>query len=155
MPHRRAVVHTDASASGLGYTVDNQAFSRQWQPSEINRSSNWKELRAVLEPWISHPELLRGKLVISKTDNATAAGYANIGAGSSPQLAELARGLKLIEVDLGSFVLCSHISGVCNSTADALSRLTPTSDLPTVGPHVLIGKKPGAKSGVSPPPKEF
>ena len=59
-PHLRAVVHTDASASGLGYTIDSHAFSRQWHPSEANRSSNWKDLRAVLEPWISHPELLRG-----------------------------------------------------------------------------------------------
>ena len=140
-PHIRVVVHSDASATGLGYTIDEKAFSRHWQPSEVNRSSNWKELRAVLEPWISQPELLRGKLVIAKTDNATAAGYANIGAGSSPQLAELARELKLIEVELGSFILCSHISGRYNSTADALSRLIPTSDLPEIGPSALIGKR--------------
>ena len=117
------------------------AFSRTWSAEEEHRSSNWKELRALLEPWITHPDILRGKLVIMRTDNATAAGYANIGTGSSPQLAELSRQMKLIEVELGAFVLCSHISGVRNSTADALSRMAPLVNLPAIESSVYVSKR--------------
>ena len=69
------------------------------------------------------PELLNGKLIYAKMDNSCAVHYVNVGAGRIPELAALAKDIRLEETRLGIESVAVHIPGEQNVTPDALSRL--------------------------------
>ena len=75
----------------------------------------------MLEAW---GQYAAQELVLVRTDNSTAASYANHGAGRAATLTALARKIKDREVALGCTIVALHISGKDNSVADALPRFS-------------------------------
>ena len=72
-------------------------------------------------------DVLAGKLILVKMDNTSSVHYVNQGTGRIPELADLAKTIRLKEVAMGSESVAVHIPGVRNITADALSRVTASA----------------------------
>jgi len=125
---------TDASGTGVGATVTNNRndeahyLSGIWPQKFQHFSSNWRELRAILlalqRVRRSQPNLLRGAVVYSFTDNSTAAFNINRGSSKSKRLMHMIRELKLLEVELDCTVVSIWVSGdtMIRQGTDSLSR---------------------------------
>ena len=118
------VLRTDASG-GIGWGIACGDVWRQgtWSDQELTQAINWKELNVYYKALQLIPELLNGKLIYAKIDNSCAVHYVNVGAGRIPELAALAKDIRLEETRLGIERVAVHIPGEQNVTPDALSRL--------------------------------
>ena len=81
------VVTTDASAWGWGAHLEEAVAQGAWSPVEASRSSNQRELLAILRTIESFQGRLAGKHLQVRTDNAAAVAYVNKQGGTrSPAL---------------------------------------------------------------------
>jgi len=125
---------TDASGEGVGATVTSNRsveahyLSGVWPSKFKHFSSNWRELRAILlalqRVKMSNPDLLRGAVVYSFTDNTNAAHSINRGSSKSERLMHMIREIKLLEVDLDCTIVSLWMSGdrMIHQGTDGLSR---------------------------------
>ena len=123
-------VVTDASKSGWGGHLGEWTISGRWPPSCARRHINWLELRAV---WLAMQEFQRtlvNAVVEVLSDNSTTVAYINRQGGTRSRcLCALAlKFLKWCKIR-NIRVVATHIAGVKNVLADALSR--GTSNHPT------------------------
>ena len=110
----------------------------RWAVAEVDMSINWKELHTYYRALSEFQALLRGKLVIAKLDNTCSVHYINHGTGRIPDLADLARSIRLRETTLGIESIAVHLPGVQNVMADALSRLQVSVDHRDPHPDKMI-----------------
>ena len=114
---------TDASTSGWGGHLGELTASGTWPPAFARRHINWLELRAVWLTMRKFHKMLGNSVVEVLSDNSTTVAYINKQGGTrSRSLCALAlqfwRWCKLRRIR----VLATHIAGVRNVLADALSR---------------------------------
>ena len=121
----------DASGEGFGgqiLPIGMKPLLRRgfWCPSDSNESSNWRELRNLIDT--IRTEARAGRLVGYEvwmaTDNSTAANAYHRGTSSSKKLHQMVTELRLLTVE-GNFILrMYHIAGtrMIESGIDGLSR---------------------------------
>ena len=118
-PSAVSVIYTDASSShGWGAAWGDRCILGKWSKLELREGINWKEfwvLKTALETWGKH---LAADLVLVRMDKSTAVSNAYPGAGRVPNLTQLARSTKELEVSSR----CTVVAGRNNSIADAPSR---------------------------------
>ena len=93
-----------------------------WREPDSERHINWKELKCYELALDLLGHVLINKIVYVKSDNVAALHYINVGRGRIQELADLARSIRMKEVQLGIESVAVHIPGVVNVTPDALSR---------------------------------
>ena len=118
------VLATDASGD-IGWGVSCQDVWRQgyWAAEEAHRSINWKKLKAYHYALLRFDDLLKGKLIYIRMDNACSVHYVNAGSGRIPELCDLAKSIRIEELHLGVERVAVYLPGEQNVTADALSRM--------------------------------
>jgi len=130
---------TDASSYGYGASrritgddeggaeLPSERIAGIWEPHEASRSSNWRELRAILlavRAWASRS--WRGRRVLVNTDNTTAVSVISRGASATPELLQMVREIHCLEAEFSFELVARHISGdlmILHGT-DGLSRGT-------------------------------
>ena len=118
-------ITTDASSSGWGaFTGDLQAAGF-WNKRMSFKPSNYREMMAILLALKSFKHMTKNKVVHILSDNITAIANINHLGSSHKELSELATAIWSEAYTNGTHLVCSHISGVNNTTADRLSRLPP------------------------------
>ena len=120
----QAQIETDASQSGWGARYGEHKAAGFWTPSISHRSSNYRELSAILMAIKSFQSMLQGKSVQVLTDNVTAVCYINHLGGPSEDLTELMKKLWAETYRLGITLQAKHLAGYLNGPADMLSRLS-------------------------------
>ena len=115
-------LETDASHTGWGARIGQLEAKGDWNTRLTWKSSNYRELLAILLALISFKTVIRGKCVQVLTDNVTAMAYINHRGGPSAELTRLAIAVWATAVDNGVSLSCNHIAGIDNVTADCLSR---------------------------------
>lgn len=118
------VLTTDASPSGWGGHLHGQIFQGKWERVEgEGRSSNYRELLAVLKTTQAARESLRGKHIQILTDNITAVFYINKQGGTRCEaLMQITYSLFALAEESFLSLSAVHIKGAENVKADFLSR---------------------------------
>lgn len=118
-------VTSDASSSAWGgHCLDKEAQGF-WTPSIVHRSSNYRELLAVLLCLVTFIDTLKNKNVQFLTDNVCAAAYINFQGGPCQDLTQLAQAIWSTALENHITVCARHLAGSDNGRADGLSRLAP------------------------------
>jgi len=93
-------------------------------------SINFRELYTVLIAMRWYGPEWQGKCVLARVDNVTAVACINKVFSKSAALNKLARRIRLLQLKFGFVLRAEHVSGVCNTIPDALSRFTmrPTTN---------------------------
>jgi hypothetical protein len=126
----------DGSGTGTGGTRQSHNSTGEHSPLELwmgvwsaavhHHSSNWKELRTLLESLRRERRTIafRGSLLIYFTDNLVSYELLSKASSASPGLQELLREIKLLEVEMHCQVLAIHVPGVAmiRQGTDGLSR---------------------------------
>ncbi|XP_072002545.1 uncharacterized protein [Engystomops pustulosus] len=118
-------IRTDASQSGWGADIAGLPVQGLWPSSIRSRSSNFRELRAVLETLRASAQSLRGKHVRIYSDNTTTVAYLRHQGGTrNPDLLSLSDKIFIwAETNIRS-LSATHLKGEMNQIADYLSRQT-------------------------------
>ena len=117
------VVGLDASSKiGWGITIGDHFAQGKWIGEDVDRHINWKELKAYEHALDTFPLLLANKILYVKADNTAALHYINVGRGRIQELSDMAKAIRLKEVNLGIEAVAIHLPGILNVTPDALSR---------------------------------
>ena len=116
-------ITTDASHLGWGAVCNNREASGQWNYRLSQKSSNHRELMAILMAMMTFLQEINGKSVQIHTDNITAMAYVVNKGGPSPELTKIARAIWALAFRHNMAVEVRHISGIRNSHADRLSRI--------------------------------
>ncbi|XP_057195734.1 uncharacterized protein LOC130557741 [Triplophysa rosa] len=120
---RHVVVTTGASLQGWGAVCNGHAVSGQWTGPRLHWHINCLELLAVLLALRRLQPLLQDMHVLVRSDSTAALAYINRQGGiRSRQLTRLSRRLLLWSQQVISSLRATHIPGVLNQTADALSH---------------------------------
>ena len=126
----------DGSGTGTGGTRQAHTSAGEHSPLELwmgvwsaavhHHSSNWKELRTLLEALRRERNTIafRGSLLIYFTDNLVSYELLSKASSGSSGLQELLREIKLLEVEMHCQVLAIHVPGVAmiRQGTDGLSR---------------------------------
>ena len=121
---------SDASHVGFGgysATLDGSPISGMWTVDDFNKSSTYRELKAIFYVCVSYLDQLRQKKVKLFTDNQAAARIVSVGS-SCPELQAIA--LPIFGVCLQNHIdlQAEWIPRVCNQRADLLSRFIDKDD---------------------------
>ena len=133
VPGSVAVTWGDGSGTGGGGTLELEAtkpllefWMGTWSPHVASFSSNWKELRTLLEMLKreQNQSRLRHGLMFYFTDNLVTYYIVQGGSSTSPELHKLIRQIKRLEYDLQVQVEVVHVPGrlMIRQGADGLSR---------------------------------
>ena len=123
-PQPDLVLTTDASLAGWGATLGTASLAHPWEAAVRGWHINALELLAVLRALQGFSQLVRGKSVLVRTDNTTTVAYINRQGGT--------HSFRLWAISWEMFQWCrssgvtlkaSHLPGVDNVAADALSRV--------------------------------
>ena len=117
---------TDASESGWGAVLSRPAgrtASGFWCPTVSGESSNYRELFAVYLALLSFESSLGGRKIEILSDNITTVALINKFGSSDTRLDALARAIWSFALEHNMMLAAHHISGVCNTESDALSRM--------------------------------
>lgn len=130
--HRNSELHiapvshflsTDASGSGWGAQLDNQALSGFWCQNEQSLHSNEKEMLAVLKVLQSQCQLLKNCTISIQSDNKTVLSYLrNEGGTKSKKLMKLTYKVFHLLQRYNIRLSLHHLPGRYNVEADRLSR---------------------------------
>ena len=121
-------LYTNASGSiGFGGYFHGWWFQGRWPPHmQLNRewgiSIGWQELFPIVVAcaiWFPH---FSGKQVQFWCNNESVVAIINSGHSKAPHIMDLLRFLVLVSMKHNFFVQVCHVPGVCNETADAVSR---------------------------------
>ena len=126
----------DGSGTGTGGTfqvipsggdsMTMKAWMGVWQPQVFHFSSNWKELRTLLQSLEQerHAGRIQGCTVFYFTDNMVTYYISHSGGSSSPELHKLLRRLKGLEMELELHLEVVHVPGrhMIDQQTDGLSR---------------------------------
>ena len=126
----------DGSGTGTGGTRQSHSLSGDHSPMELwmgvwsaavhHFSSNWKELRTLLETLRRERKNTSyvGSVMIYFTDNSVSYELLSKGSSGSPRLQELLREIKSLEIEMHCQVLAIHVPGVSmiRQGTDGLSR---------------------------------
>jgi hypothetical protein len=117
----RIEIFVDASLTGLGGVLGNYVYELAIHHKPEYCIAHWEAIN-VLVAIRTFSKFLHSKLVTIWCDNTVAVNILNSNRGRDPTLHTIARNLWLVEASLDCTISFSHIKGVCNSTADLLSR---------------------------------
>ncbi len=114
---------TDAfSLVGLGAYWDGQWLQMRWPTSLATHSIQWKELCAIFVACKTWGSQWSRKRLLFHCDNLTVVHLWRSGMARAPLLMRLLRALFLVAARGNFHINITHIPGIDNSTADALSR---------------------------------
>ena len=118
-------VTCDASSSGFGAAIVGSSLEAHaiWDPYTAAKSSNFRELKAVLFTLTSFLPHLKNKTVSIYSDNITTVANVNFMGSKHKHLTELARNIWSIALQNAISLKIKHIQGIHNVHADKLSRL--------------------------------
>lgn len=130
---------TDASGYGLGATLEHfqqstsqSEFIDQFQEFLLQSSSaesiNFKELLAVYRSLLAFGPKLRNATVLHRTDNTTTLSYLRRQRGGVDSLGRLAAKIMELLEEHNTTIIPTHLPGILNVHADALSRLRDPAD---------------------------
>lgn len=114
---------TDASGFAWGAHMDQKEAFGLWDQEVSQKSSNYREMLAVLMGLHSFASLIGGKYVQVLTDNISTVAYLNKLGGPSRELSEMATTIWVLAHELKVELTVSHIRGIHNVRADQLSRV--------------------------------
>jgi hypothetical protein len=143
----RIEIFVDASLTGLGGVLGNYVYELAISHKPEYCIAHWEAIN-VLVALRTFSKFLPSKLVTIWCDNTVAVNILNSSRGKDPILHTIARNLWLLEAFLDCSISFSHIKGVCNATADLLSRWS-TSKNPVAKLFSLLNAVP---IWVKPPP---
>ena len=136
------ILGLDASSEvGWGITLGDEYVQGVWDDANKDKHINWKELKCYDFALDRLSHLLINRIVYIKSDNIAALHYINVGRGRIPELSDLARTIRLKEVQLGIESVAIHIPGVINVTPDALSRYYIHNEFRDKQPHRTLRKR--------------
>lgn len=115
-------IETDASHLAWGAVLGHQQAGGDWTPNLSRRSSNYRELLAILLALESFLQDIKGKSIQILSDNITALAYVQHMGGPSVPLTNIARAIWTLATENGIYLNCKHIAGKDNYLADRLSR---------------------------------
>ena len=124
------ILTTDASELGWGATISNTSYQGAWGLDISRQSSNYRELRTVLEWMTLHGHLHTNNIILLRTDNMTTIHYVNKGSGRYPDLSAIGERITNLSTDLNITIIAEHIKGKHNTAADSLSRFMDTAGPP-------------------------
>ena len=118
-------VTCDASKTGFGAKIVGSPIKAQaiWDPITATRSSNYRELKAVLYTLTSFLTHLKSKAVSIYSDNITTVANVNFMGSKHTHLSQLARQIWTIAIQNQISLQVKHIRGIHNLESDQLSRL--------------------------------
>jgi hypothetical protein len=123
------VMTTDASTTGWGATLEGYSTAHGFFPPEIQaRSSNYRELYAVLLALGAFKEKIQGQHLLLRTDNITTMFYVNGQGGPHKHLNRLAKLIFWAVKECHASLRSLHLPGDLNTRADELSRLNPMTE---------------------------
>lgn len=120
-----ASITTDASAIGWGAHCAGEMAQGFWNTRIKYKSSNYRELMAILMAMYTFARKLKGQTVKIYTDNICASAYVAFQGGSSKELTQIATAIWSIALEFNITILIAFIAGQDNTLADRLSRLNP------------------------------
>jgi hypothetical protein len=122
------ILTTDASESGWGATFLNKRAAGFWSLKWKKKSSNQRELQAVLMALKTFASELKDSSVKVRSDNSTAVAQINLCSGRSRGLNRILRKILNLSRSLNINLTAEYLPGVRNTLADSLSRITDRSD---------------------------
>jgi len=122
------IITTDASSIGWGGFWKDKEAQGLWTPPIACRSSNFRELLAILLTLKTFAPEVQNRVVQIQTDNITAAAYINFQGGSSRPLSNLARRIWNIALNRDITISAKFLAGRLNTQADGLSRRESVHD---------------------------
>ena len=124
----QVVLTSDASGSwGCGAFVGQQWFMLPWAGPVQESHITVKELAPIVVAALVLGQDWRGKTVLAHCDNSAAVAIVNMGFSRNPQAMPFRRCLTYLAAVKDFVIKATHIPGVDNTAADALSR----NDLPS------------------------
>ncbi|KAG8548674.1 hypothetical protein GDO81_024604 [Engystomops pustulosus] len=116
-------IQTDASLTGWGANIEGSLAQGEWPLSIQNRSSNYRELRAVWEALKTRGDLLKSRHVKIYSDNVTTVAYLRHQGGTrNTELLLLSEKIFSWAEDNVLSLSAVHLKGEENAIADYLSR---------------------------------
>ena len=121
------LLYTDAASSvGWGAYWSGRWIQARWSPEEDKRNIAWKELFAIAAAVNTWGHLWARKKVLFHCDNQAVVDIWKTGTTKSSDIMALVRMLYFCAARYNIHVIVTHIAGVNNSIADALSRYQVT-----------------------------
>ncbi len=123
-----ATLTTDASADGYGCTIQLDPLLPPLRSQFIvstaqsGRSSNWRELKAILQAFQLYGDLLAGQTLLIRADNTTALACIRKQGSREDQLNTLAEQIWQLAIQHDVRLQVEYLPGHLNSVADGLSR---------------------------------
>lgn len=121
-------IFTDASSVGWGAVCQQTAAAGQWNKRIAWKSSNHRELMAVLMALMTFGPRLQGRRVEIMTDNIVTMAYINGQGGPIHELTQIAKAIWARALDHNIMLSARHVAGINNITADGLSRVHRKSE---------------------------
>ena len=115
-------LEVDASASGWGAALGENLAKGDYDESVSKKSSNFRELTAILLAILAFKVKLKNQHVLIFSDNSTSIAYINNRGGPHSDLTQLAIKIWNEADRLGLSITCRHLAGIANVIADGLSR---------------------------------
>lgn len=146
-PGNTSVVHTDASGSGFGAVTNCDWLCGQWNAAlmmdvdihghcrpvplvDTTENINVRELYPILEALWRWGETWRDHRVDCITDNTQVVAAINTGRSGNEVSMGILRDIFWQSVLFNCHLVATHLPGVDNTVADALSRLKSSDDVP-------------------------
>lgn len=118
---------TDASSTiGWGAYWSGRWIQEQWSPTDMSQDITWKELYAITAAVNTWGHLWKRKRILFYCDNQAVSDIWRKGSTRSPEIMALVRMLYFCAAQFRIHVMVTHIPGVENNIADALSRFQDT-----------------------------
>lgn len=123
-------IFTDSSNSGWGAVCGSLKAAGLWDETVSYQHINYKELFAVLlaiKSFANCDKIAPKKTVQIVSDNICTVAYLNHLGGPVKSLSDLARVIHTTATEMGITLVAKHLSGILNTEADYLSRVSPYS----------------------------
>ena len=121
--HPEVIITSDASGTwGCGAFCGHQWFQLQWSTITQDAHITIKELVPIVLAGAIWGKNWYGQTVQARCDNAAVVAILNWGSSQDPEVMHLMRCLAFIQAKFQFYIFSSHIQGIKNDLADALSR---------------------------------